>query len=117
MNPNTPVRTVKGSIIGTSDKAYLMLIQEVSGEEPLAVRRKEWFPISQTVKSFRSPLEVDGDWIIVSEWILEKKNLLGVESIRLLPTQVKPAPIGSSASIKENFYDYAKDIDEDDIPF
>ena len=112
MNPNTPVRTVKGSIIGTSDKAYLMLIQEVSGEEPLVVRRKEWFPISQTVKSFRDPTVVDGDWIIASEWILEKKNLLGVESARPIPAQVKPAPVGSSASIKENFDDF-----DDEIPF
>lgn len=95
------VHTITGRYIHSTGRAIQFRIDMVSGV-PLSCPKVEWFPLSQIEKTFRDPSKHDGDWLIVSGWILEQKNIS-------IPTSI---PVGES-----NVQGFSDSAYDDDIPF
>lgn len=75
MPRNDIVHTCFGTKIAETGKALKFKVVKI-GECPLEPTREEWFPFSQIKKTYVSPNTVDGDYIIVSEWILKEKGII-----------------------------------------
>jgi hypothetical protein len=76
-----PKHTITGTYLRDTDKAIQFKIVQI-GPRRLKVSKVEWFPISQTSKTFRAPPScVDEDYLVVSQWILQQKSLLDNEEL------------------------------------
>ena len=69
------VHTIKGTFLGPETaKAVQFRVDSISGV-PLDESTTQWFPLSQVKKMMRT--KEDGqDEMVVSEWILQQKELL-----------------------------------------
>lgn len=74
MSRNQYFHTVKGTILGESEKAIKFSVIEVADTlvDPPSI---EWFPFSQVETITRTKTK-DTDELTASEWILQKKNLI-----------------------------------------
>lgn len=103
------VHTIAGHRMYETEKAVQFRIDAVSSV-PLKVPRVEWFPFSQITKSFTDPASDCSDWLIVSGWILEQKNIRVSGGVDPDIVQSHNSPY-TGGSINEN------NFDDDDIPF
>lgn len=67
------VHSIEGTILHESQKAIQFNLETVSGTT-LDEAKTEWFPLSQITKIVRNPHGLDE--LVVSEWILKKKELI-----------------------------------------
>ena len=75
MRENQTWITIRGTRLRETDKAVQFSILQIGAtilDEPTI----QWFPFSQTGKSFTDPKSDDNDTIMVTEWILEQKELI-----------------------------------------
>lgn len=72
--------SVEGYISGETDKAILIDVHKIAGEElhdGHENRKKHWFPISQVAKIIRQPKgSLELDCLMASEWILKQKEMI-----------------------------------------
>ena len=74
MRATEPVLTIKRTRLRESEKAVQFNVQDISGE-PLEKAKTEWFPYSQ-IKSSVISKDLNEDILVVSEWILNQKDLI-----------------------------------------
>lgn len=72
----TEVIRIFGYIRRETDKAILL---DIASDHPDQCK-EEWFPKSQTKQVFRADFPGDLDYLDITMWIAEKKNLLSYQS-------------------------------------
>ena len=70
-----PKITIYGNKQRETLAAILFEVHKI-GEDIVDPPRSEWFPFSQISKHFSDPTGEKEDWLLVSKWILEKKELI-----------------------------------------
>lgn len=100
----TEVKRIFGYIRRETEKAILLDVKSAHADQ----EGEEWFPLSQTKQIFRSSFPGDLDYLDVTVWIADKKNMLDYESPGAPPVARDEVPFESS----EGYDGY-----EDDIPF
>lgn len=104
----TEVKRIFGYIRRETEKAILLDIKSAHEDQC----SEEWFPLSQTKQIFRAAFPGDLDYLDITMWIADKKNLLSYES------PGSPPEDRDQEQFEENIDEYYTELDpEKDIPF
>lgn len=79
MATESPTHKVYGYMLLRTEKAIQFECWEVDGLSlcnEYGAPRKEWFPLSQCTKMYKTREQSEMDWIDVPEWLLKKKEML-----------------------------------------
>ena len=72
---NDPKITIHGTKVAETARAVRFTIRAI-GTTALTAPKSEWFPLSQVSKIVTNPDEAGADYMVVSTWIMEQKELL-----------------------------------------